>query len=72
MHNLSFYGSHNAAVVLEKDGEILEVIEIERLLNHPTGFNRWELYLDPRWDFFRDDERFNELVRPLNLQEGKK
>ncbi len=33
MHNLSFYGSHNAAVVLEKDGEILEVIEIERLLN---------------------------------------
>ncbi len=46
--------------------------EIERLLAHPTGFNRWELYLDPRWDFFRDDERFNDLVRPLNLQEAKK
>jgi tetratricopeptide (TPR) repeat protein len=45
--------------------------EIERLLDHPTGFNRWDLYLDPRWDFFRDDERFNDLVRPLNLQEVK-
>ena len=43
--------------------------EIERLLEYPTGFNRWEIYLDPRWDFFRDDERFNELVRPLNLAE---
>jgi len=36
------------------------------------GFTRWELYLDPSWDFFRDDERFNELARPLNLQEAKK
>jgi TolB-like protein len=47
------------------------LIEIERLLNHPTGFTRWQLYLDPRWDFFRDDERFNDLVRPLSLQEAK-
>ena len=22
------------------------------------------------WDFFRDDERFNELIRPLNLEEA--
>jgi len=42
--------------------------EIGRLLNTPAGLNRWDLYLDPRWDFFRDDERFNELVRPLNLE----
>jgi len=33
------------------------------------GFTRWELYLDPAWDFFRDDERFNELARPLNQKE---
>ena len=33
------------------------------------GLTRWQLYLDPAWDFFRDDERFNELARPLNLQE---
>ena len=33
------------------------------------GLTRWQLYLDPAWDFFRDEERFNELARPLNLQE---
>jgi TolB-like protein/cytochrome c-type biogenesis protein CcmH/NrfG len=44
--------------------------EVERLLNFPTGFTRWQLYLDPRWDFMRDDERFNELVRPLDLEDS--
>jgi TolB-like protein len=43
--------------------------EIERLLIQPAGFNRWILYLHPTWDFFRDDERFNKLIRPLNLEE---
>ncbi len=43
--------------------------EIERLLIQPSGFIRWVLYLHPVWDFFRDDERFNKLVRPLNLEE---
>lgn len=33
MANISFYGSHNASVVLENDGEILTVIEVERFLN---------------------------------------
>jgi carbamoyltransferase len=33
MANISFYGSHNATVVIEKDGEILTVIELERFLN---------------------------------------
>jgi len=57
------------ALVLGLTGNHEESLtEIERLLNHPTGFGRWELYLDPRWDFFRDDERFNDLVRPLNLE----
>ena len=33
MANISFYGSHNAAVAVEKDGKVLTVIEIERFLN---------------------------------------
>lgn len=31
--NLSIYGSHNATIVLEHKGEILEIIELERFLN---------------------------------------
>ncbi len=46
------------------------LVEIERLLNTPAGLNRWNLYLSPAWDFFRDDERFNELIKPLNLEEA--
>lgn len=34
MANISFYGSHNAAIVVEKDNKILTVIEIERFLNN--------------------------------------
>jgi carbamoyltransferase len=33
MANISFYGSHNAAVVVENKGKILCVIEIERFIN---------------------------------------
>ncbi len=33
MNNISFYGSHNSSVVVEKDGKILTVIELERFLN---------------------------------------
>ena len=33
MANISFYGSHNAAVVVEENGKILCVIEVERFLN---------------------------------------
>ena len=33
MANISFYGSHNAAFVIEKDGEIVEIVEVERLVN---------------------------------------
>jgi len=61
------------AFVLARTGHREQALsEIERLLDHPVGFIRWNLYLDPQWDFFRDDERFNELVRPLNLQETDK
>ena len=37
-------------------------------LNQPEGFSSWELYLDPGWDFFRDDPRFTELVRPEGVE----
>ncbi len=40
------------------------------LLEMPNGFYKWQLYLDPRWDFMRDDERFNELIRPDNLEQS--
>ncbi len=37
---------------------------IAERLDQPEGLTRWRLYLEPRWDFFRDDPRFNDLVRP--------
>jgi len=33
MANISFYGSHNSAVVVENEGKIICVIEVERFLN---------------------------------------
>ena len=58
------------ALVLAMSGNRDEaLLEIERLLSIPATQGRWVLYLDPAWDFFRDDEQFNELVRPLNLKE---
>jgi len=61
------------ALILAMSGNRDEALaEIERLLNDPVGFSRWELYLSPYWDFFRDDERFNALARPLNLEDPKK
>jgi len=33
MNNISFYGSHNAAYVVEENGKILLVLEVERFLN---------------------------------------
>jgi tetratricopeptide (TPR) repeat protein len=44
--------------------------EVARLLNSPSGTTRWFLQLHPDWDYFRDDERFNELVRPDNLEDA--
>lgn len=32
-YDISFYGSHNAAYAISKDGEIVEVLEVERLVN---------------------------------------
>jgi len=52
------------ALVGQRD---LAIQEIERLIDTPGyTLTRWNLTLDPRWDFFRDDERFNDLVHPVN------
>lgn len=63
---------NNHTLVLAKAGKRDEAL---RRLANTEGqveglMTRWELYLDPVWDFFRDDERFNELSRPLNLKEA--
>ena len=55
--------------ILALAGERDRALEImSQLIDKPGGFIRWELYLDPRWDFFRDDDRFNDLIRPDNLE----
>ena len=41
---------------------------ITGLLEQPSHLSRWQLYLSPEWDFFRDDPRFNELVRPEGVE----
>ena len=42
---------------------------LAEIIGRPGVPTRWEMYLDPRWDFFRDDERFNELIRPQNPED---
>jgi len=37
MANISFYGSHNAAYVVEESGKILLVLEVERFLNYKNS-----------------------------------
>ena len=34
MANISYHGSHNGAIVVENEGEILCVIEFERFMNY--------------------------------------
>jgi len=45
--------------------------EIERLMDKPAGAVRWQLYLDPSWDFFRDDPRFVALATPREVTSNK-
>ncbi|MFT5453288.1 MAG: tetratricopeptide (TPR) repeat protein, partial [Enterobacterales bacterium] len=59
--------SYALALAGERD-EALKMLEW--LLDTPDGYWRWHLYLDPRWDFFRDDERFNQLIKPLNFEQS--
>ncbi len=54
--------------VLALSGERDRALELlAEIVGVPGGLTRWEMYLDPRWDFFRDDDRFNDLIRPHNL-----
>ena len=42
MANISFYGSHNAAVVVEDQGKIITVIEVERFLTQKNaGYSQY-------------------------------
>jgi hypothetical protein len=60
-------------LMLARAGKRDEALEIlATTVDKKEGRTRWQLYLDPRWDFFRDDERFNELARPLNLDEAER
>ncbi len=59
------YRAHILAMAGRRD-EALQ--EIERLLEGPFPISKWRLYQDVRWDFFRDDERFNELIRPDGVE----
>ena len=60
------------ALVLGMAGKREESLaELENLFKQGVNITRWQLYLDPNWDFFRDDERFNELARPQNLEETR-
>ena len=55
----------NMAWILARCGEREQALDlIEALLDQPSGMSRWDLKLNPQWDFMRDNERFNELARP--------
>ena len=61
---------NNHTFILAMAGKRDEALRrLAESMGNVMGPTRWQLYLDPTWDFFRDDERFNELARPLNLQE---
>ncbi len=56
-------------LVLAWAGERDEALErIAARIDQPLGYSRWELYLNPMWDFFRDDPRFNDLARPEGVE----
>jgi tetratricopeptide (TPR) repeat protein len=55
--------------VLAKAGlrdEALARIEVR--IHEPGHRGQWSMYLDPAWDFFHDDPRFVELVRPAGVE----
>jgi len=64
---------NNHTLILARAGKRDEALKrLADSVDKVEGLPRWELYLSPAWDFFRDDERFNELARPLNLEESGK
>lgn len=48
MANIAFYGSHNAALVVEEGGEIISVIEVERFNSYKnSGVAQFKVPADP-------------------------
>jgi eukaryotic-like serine/threonine-protein kinase len=66
VHGVSNSATCAQVLALVGDSD-LALAEIERLLEVPNGFTRWELALDPRWDFFRGDARFRALATPRRM-----
>jgi tetratricopeptide (TPR) repeat protein len=59
------------SLITALNGEHDEALSmLKSLMKRPNGVVKWELYLDPIWDFFRDDERFNELIKPKNFDKS--
>jgi TolB-like protein/Tfp pilus assembly protein PilF len=66
LHTLS-----RKAFILARAGRSDEAIELIKLIvNKPGGFSSWRYYLDPGWDFFRDNEEFNQLIKPDNFDQS--
>lgn len=66
MFNLAFYPSHNAAVAISLDDQILEVVEIERLFNLKNASLVW-------WDKYENTtELVTEVEQYFRLKYGAK
>jgi serine/threonine-protein kinase len=60
----------NHTWVLAMAGQREEALDrIAASIDAPEGFSRWELQLDPLWDFFRDDQRFVALASPEGVNQ---
>ncbi|MFT5141229.1 MAG: TolB-like protein [Rhodothermales bacterium] len=70
----SLFGSNierNHTLILAMAGQRDEALErLAENIDGIGGYSRWELHLNPVWDFFRDDPRFVELATPPNLNEA--
>ncbi len=72
-HIFGYQIEDNHTLLLAMAGKRDEALKrLANSVDKVGGMTRWQLYLDPAWDFFRDDERFNELARPLNLEEPRR
>lgn len=67
MANISYHGSHNGALVIEQDGEILCVIEFERFLNYKNvGMTQYKV---PRYIVISLQEILDWVEREYGITE---
>lgn len=67
MANISYHGSHNGALVIEQDGEILCVIEFERFLNYKNvGMTQYKV---PRYIVISLQEILDWIEREYGITE---